>query len=86
MSRWLRLQSPPGTSPELFGLVDRADGIDVVRPVTLFHQTRASMLLEELEHGHYLVVDGARSQALLIAVSHEVEHSSRVASSTYFFL
>ncbi len=32
------------------------------------------MLLEELQHGHDLVVDGARSQPLLVAVRHEVEH------------
>jgi hypothetical protein len=32
------------------------------------------MLLEELKHGHYLVVDGPRSEAKLIAVGHEVEY------------
>src|SRR5258707_14495496 len=59
---------------QLFGLVDRADGIDVLGSVTFFHQAAAPMLFEELQHGHDLVVDGASTQPELTAVGHEVEH------------
>ena len=71
---------------QLLRLVHRADGIDVVRPIALFHQARASMLLEQLQHRHYLVVDGTRTQPLLVAVSHEIEHvvSGRVLDVLLF--
>ena len=71
---------------QLFGLIDRADGIDVLRPVAFFHQAGAPMLFEELQHGHDLVVDGPSAQPKLIAVGHEVEHvvSGRVLDVLLF--
>ena len=59
---------------QLLRFVHWTDGIDVVRPIALFHQAAAPMTLEELQHGHNFVVDGTRSQPKLEAVGHEIEH------------
>jgi hypothetical protein len=53
---------------DLFRFVDRADGLDIARPVARFHQSLVSMPLEELEHRNETVVDRSRDNSLVKTV------------------